>query len=288
MTTFSRLTAALALVFSLALPVQAAPALWKVSDADSSIWLFGSVHVLPENTRWRTKLFDDRLNNADKVYFEADVGPDAQVELTVLGMTLGIYTDGTLLNSVLDEPTNKLLRKVAKQIHMPVGTLLAMRPWLAANTISVAAMMADGYSEPGVDAVVQGELPDARKGYLETGAEQLHFIAGAPEAEQIGMLAATLNEIGQLPAMMDQMITAWLDGTPEKLGDLFLSELAGPNKDFIERLIYERNQNWTTPLKTMLADNEAALVIVGAGHLIGERSVLDLLEKDGFTVERIQ
>lgn len=288
MTKFSRLTAAVALVFGLALPAQAAPALWKVSDADSSIWLFGSVHVLPEAAMWRTKLFDDTLNTADKVYFETDVGPDAQVELAVIGMTRGIYTDGTLLTSVLGAPEQKVLRKVAKQLNVPIGSLLAMRPWLAANTISVAAILAEGYSAQGVDMVVQGELPGTRKGYFETGAEQLEFIAGAPEAEQIAMLGSTLNEIDQLPEMMDQMFAAWLAGEPDKLIELFMAELAGPNKAFMERLIYERNQNWMTPIKTMLSGNEAALVIVGAGHLMGERSVVDLLEKDGFTVERIQ
>lgn len=288
MTKFSRFTAAIALVFGLALPAQAAPALWKVSDADSSIWLFGSVHVLPESAIWRTKLFDDTLNNADKVYFETDVGPDAQIELSVMGMTRGIYTDGTLLTSVLGAPEQKVLRKVAKQLNVPIGSLLAMRPWLAANTISVAAILAEGYSAQGVDMVVQDELPDTRKGYFETGAEQLEFIAGAPEAEQIAMLGSTLNEVDQLPEMMDQMFAAWLAGEPDELIELFMAELAGPNKAFMERLIYERNQNWMTPIKTMLADNEAALVIVGAGHLMGERSVVDLLEKDGFAVERIQ
>lgn len=288
MTKFKRLSAAAAILFSLALPAHAAPALWKVSDADSSIWLFGSIHLLPPDTEWRTELFDQTLNNAEKVYFEADVGPEAQVDLSVLGIQRGIYTDGTLLTSVLDAPQEKLLRKVAKQINIPVGSMLAMRPWLAANTISVSAIVAEGFGTEGVDMAVQAELPDDRKGYFETGAEQMEFIAGASEAEQVSMLVTTLNEMDQLPQMMDDMLTSWVDGTPDKLIELFMADLAGPDEAFIERLIYERNRNWMTPIKAMLANNEAALVIVGTGHLIGERSVVDLLEKDGFTVERIQ
>ena len=76
--------------------------------------------------------------------------------------------------------------------------------------------------------------------------------------------------------------------TLEKDSDLFLMEMGGFEEAFLERLIYARNRNWMEPLETMLATNQENLVVVGAAHLIGDGSVLDLLERAGYEVERIQ
>ena len=269
-------------------PALAAPALWEVRDGDSAIWLFGSFHVLPEGAEWRTALFDEVLADADRVFFEADVRPAAVAQVGADAFVRGIYVDGTLLTDLLDETLEAQLRAEAAALGMPMGMLLAMKPWMATNTISVQAMMANGYDMDGVEFVVQPELEEARMGFLETGAEQLDVLSGAPEDEQLAMLQATLDQLELLPKALDKMKTRWLNGTPEMLADLFLMEAGGFETAFLDRLIYARNQNWIAPLETMLADNEENLVIVGAAHLIGEGSVLDLLEQQGYEIERIQ
>jgi uncharacterized protein len=273
---------------SLAGPVLAAPALWEVRDGDSAIWIFGSFHVLPPDIEWRTELFDNVLDEADKVIFEADVGGAATAELGAKAFARGIYMDGTLLTDVLNDPTEQRLRDIATTINLPIGTVLAMRPWFAANTISIAAMAAEGFSVQGVEYVLQPELAADRQGFLETGDQQLDVLAGAPDDEQIAMLESTLAEMHNLPKLMDKMLDNWVEGTPDQLADLFLMEMGGFEAAFMDRLIYARNKNWIAPLEGMLDSNEENLVIVGAAHLIGDGSVLDLLDKAGYQIERIQ
>ena len=123
---------------------------------------------------------------------------------------------------------------------------------------------------------------------LETGTEQVDVLAEAPEDEQLAMLQATLDQLDQLPKLMEKMKSRWLDGTPEQLGDLFLMEMGGFETAFLDRLIHARNRNWLAPLEAMLAGNEENLVIVGAAHLIGDDSVLELLEQAGYRVQRVQ
>ena len=283
----ARLLPALA-VLALAAPVAAAPALWEVRDDDSAIWIFGSFHVLPPDVEWRTELFDDVLAEADKVIFEADVSGAATAELGAKAFARGIYVDGTLLTDVLNDPTEQRLRETATTINLPIGAVLAMRPWFAANTISIAALAAEGFSIQGVEYVLQPELAADRQGFLETGDQQLDVLAGAPDDEQIAMLEATLAEMHNLPKLMDKMLGSWVEGTPDNLADLFLTETGGFEAAFMDRLIYARNKNWLPPLQTMLAGNKENLVIVGAAHLIGDGSVLDLLDKAGYEIERIQ
>ena len=282
------LIAMIALFNLIALPAWAAPAMWQIRDDDSAIWLFGSFHVLPDGTAWRTELFDGVVDDAERVVFEADVRPAAVARLGAEAFVRGVYVDGTMLTDGLGEAIESRLRAKAAAIGLPMGSILAMRPWMATNTITLQALAVEGYRAEGVEFVLQPQLAETQLGFLETGAQQLEVLAGAPEAEQIAMLTATLDQLDVLPKLMDKMLGSWVDGTPEELGELFLMEMGGFEGAFLDRLIYARNQNWMSPLQTMLAGNQENLVIVGAAHLIGGGSVLDLLEQAGYEVERIQ
>ncbi|SEQ57883.1 hypothetical protein SAMN05428969_3578 [Devosia sp. YR412] len=272
----------------LSAPAMAAPGIWEVRDDDSAIWLFGSFHILPEGTEWRTDLFDNILSDADKVVFETDIGPVAMAQVGGKAFARGIYVDGTLLTDVIGEEIEASLREQADLLGLQLGPVLAMKPWMAANAITVAALAAEGFSEQGVEFVLQPELAPERLAFLETGDEQLEVLAGAPEEEQIALLKSTLEELPALPKQMDKMLGSWAEGTPEKLAQLFLMEMGGHEEAFLDRLLYARNRNWMAPLEAMLEENQENLVVVGAAHLIGYGSVLDLLEEAGYDVERIQ
>ncbi len=277
-----------AAMLAMIVPAQAAPALWEVRDNDSAIWLFGSIHILPAGTPWRTELFDTIMANADGVVLETDLGPMAMAEVGAAAFARGIYVDGTLLTDVIDDALEAQLRGRAKSIGMPLGPVLAMRPWLATSAITMAALAAGGFADQGVEFGLQPELPPERLSFLETGHQQLDVLAGASEAEQIAMLQATLDQLDELPELMDQLLASWQNGTPDELGELFLMEMSGFEEAFLERLIYARNRDWIAPIKGMLASNEENLVIVGAAHLTGGDSVLDLLQAAGYSIERIQ
>ena len=267
---------------------QAEPAMWEVRDDNSAIWLFGSVHVLPANVEWRTGLFNAVLADADKVVFETDISPSAVAELGALGLARGIYLDGTLLTDVIDPETEAKLRQFAASYSLQIGPLLAMKPWFAANTIATAALASTGYTAPGVEFLLQPELASDRLHFLETGEEQLAILTGARDDEQVAMLRSTLDDVAIMPKVMGKMLRSWMSGTPEALSDMLAMETIGMDGAFMERLIYARNRNWIAPLKRMLDDNEENLIVVGAGHLAGDGSVLELLEQAGYEVERVQ
>lgn len=269
-------------------PTMANPGLWEVRDGDSAIWLFGSFHILPEGTAWRTNLFDTVLSQADKVVFETDIRPEAMSLVGADAFVRGVYTDGTMLTDTLPDGLEAQLREKTEAIGMTMGMIQAMRPWMATNAITVQALAATGFSEQGVEFVLQPDVSDDRLGFLETGDQQINVLAGAPEDEQIAMLQSTLEELDTLPKQMGKMLRNWAEGTPERLAQMFLMEMGGFEAAFLDRLLYARNRNWMEPLETMLAENQENLVVVGAAHLIGDGSVLDLLEKAGYEVERIQ
>ena len=267
----------------------AAPAIWKVSDADSAIWLFGSVHLLRADTEWRTGVLDKLVTKADRVYFEADVSAAAQAGMMPLSIELGFNRDGVLLSDQIGEALTSRVRAAALDYGIPMPALLTMKPWMAATTLASGPLMNSGYETAlGVEMVLAGEVPAERTGFLETGEEPLGFLAGGTLHEQITMLEATLDTLQAAEADIEAMIGAWLDGNPEKLGEVFDAQMVGFEDATVERIIDIRNRNWVEKIAAMLDGNEKALLVVGAAHLAGDVSVVKLLEERGFSSMRIQ
>lgn len=284
-----RLVAPLAALLLAATPGLAAPALWQVSDAGSSIWVFGSVHMLPPDTDWRSPALDKILSKADRVYFETDIGPEGQARIIPLTFELGFNRDGKLLSDKIGPELTARVRSAAEEYFIPMPSLLTMQPWMAATTLSLGPLTNSGYAaELGVETVLSEGLPAERKGFLESPEEQLGFLAGGSEAEQISMLEATLDTLDMIQDDIGFMIEAWLAGEPEALGEIFMAQMGGYDEGMVERIIDQRNHNWVAQIETMLAENEKALLVVGAAHMIGEASVIRLLEARGFSSKRLQ
>src|SRR5690606_6104948 len=102
------------------------------------------------------------------------------------------------------------------------------------------------------------------------------------------MLVATLDQLDDLPKLMDKMLKSWMGGTPDPMGDVFLTGMGNFEAAFLARLLYARHRHWIAPLEALLDRNRESLELVGAAHLIGEDSVLALLEEAGYEIERIQ
>lgn len=267
----------------------AAPAIWKVSDADSAIWLFGSVHLLRPDANWRTAKLDKLISKVDRVYFEADISPAGQAEILPLTAEMGFNRDGKLLSDLIGEDLTERVREAAARYDLPMAALLAMKPWLAATTLSTGPLAQSGFDAAlGVETILGQTIAPERTGFLETGAEQLGFLAGGTIDEQIAMLEATLDTLDSARADLDTMVDAWLDGEPEALGVAFDTQMAGFGDALVDRIIDIRNADWVDKIEVMLKTNETTLLVVGAAHLAGDASVLTLLENRGFRSERIQ
>lgn len=269
--------------------VYAAPALWKVSDEDSAIYLFGSVHLLPPGLEWRTAKLDKVISKVDRVYFETDISMDAQIAMTPLSYELGFIRDGRLLSERIGSDLTDQLRDVAEAYNVPMPLLLTMQPWMAATTLSVAGMTYTGYDPLlGVEQVLSAEIPRERQSFLESSEQQLGFLAGGTEEEQIEMLRATITSLDRMTEEIDEMVDVWLNGDPEEVGAIFMSQMGEMGQGMTTRLIDERNHNWADQIADMLARGETALLVVGAGHLVDDISVVRLLEERGFISARVQ
>ncbi|WP_417308681.1 TraB/GumN family protein [Devosia sp.] len=280
-----RWCAAPLLIAALSAPALADPALWKVSDADSDIYLFGSVHVFTREMDWRTPTFDRVLADADQVYFEIVLDAEAVAQTTYITLTRGRFHDGESLPDVLTDADWARVVAAAEANQLPADVIAGMQPWFAALALSETAMTG---ASVGVEQQLVAELPPARMEELETVAEQMGYLADVPLDEQIDNLMSVVESIedGSIDSL-DALLDAWEAGDTDAMLEIFEGQLTPRDAATYERLITDRNERWLEPIEQMLAENSDALVVVGAGHLIGDAGVPALLADKGYTVTRI-
>jgi hypothetical protein len=280
-----KLTASLLTLALSTAPALAEPAMWKVSDADSSIYLFGSIHLLTHPVQWRTPDFDTQLKAAEHVYFEIVFDEATYATVGRMMLVEGRLHDGQKLWDLLTPDQAETVHDAITGGGLDPAAFDYMQPWMA--EVMLSGGMVQG-AQVGVELQVDPEIAPERKRSLETAEEQMGFFASVPQADQISNLITTAEQMATTDGrqIIDELTDAWASGDTVALDALNRTELGGGDPRFAT-LITERNQRWVTQLEKLLADNDNSLVIVGAGHLVGEGGVPDLLKQAGYTVELV-
>lgn len=290
MTLFRRaLAAAAALLFlAQASAALAAPALWAVRDRDSTIYLFGTMHILSPDAQWRTPEYDRALAASTVVWFETDVEADADTVAPLL-MKYG-FDFKVPLKDKLSPKTMAAVRAAMKGFPGGAQMVEFMQPWTAATLIQMLPAMQDGMStKDGADMTISRDL--TREGqtvrYFETVEGQLRILADLPLNIQIQMLEDTLagEDYGD---QMEVGEAAWLAGEVQLYGSAMAIEMRDSRPAFYEALLRRRNQAWVNILTREMGGKGVQMVNVGALHLVGEDGLVVQLRRRGFVVERIQ
>lgn len=275
-------------------PAEAAvkgPALWKVGDADTTVYLFGTVHVLPPELVWRTAQIDAALNESKAVYFETDIDPDPKKFMSFIE-SIGKYPPSETLSDRLKPVDRTALAAAAQKLNISMLSLDQMRPWYAAEIISQLMIADAGYDAfSGVerklapDAISQGR--QIRK--LETVEEQLSVFADLPEAVQIQFLMDGVNQMDEEAKMLDDMVKSWARGDIDRLDKIMIQEDMADIPAVYQALLVKRNANWVKKLDELIRTEPGTFfVAVGAAHLIGKDSVIAQLAPLGYVAERVE
>jgi len=267
----------------------AEPALWAIKDKDSTIYLFGTVHVLKPDTKWRSAKIDQALTSSGDLTLEI-IGADDPAVMQPLVLKYGLDPSNPLSSKISPEKF-KHATEVAQGGGVPPQALNMMRPWLAAVSLSMIPVIKAGYDpKSGVEVILAGETKAAGKAQkaFETPEQQIRFFADLPAKSEADFLSATLDDVDEGVAKIDKMVTAWAAGDLASLESEFVSEMKADYPELYELLIVKRNEDWAQQLKTKLAGSGVSFVAVGSGHLVGPDSVQAQLAKLGIKAERVE
>ncbi|HEY1073894.1 TraB/GumN family protein [Brevundimonas sp.] len=264
------------------------PRLWVVRDADSTLYLFGTVHVLKPDTPWGTARMDKAFASADEYWFEiADLND--QTGVMPLIQAKGISPDRPL-SSLLTAEEMADLDAAARTVGATAAQLDPLRPWLASLQLALASIQKAGYvAANGGDQVLHARAAAAGKPIkgFETAPQQIGFVADMSEAAQLAMLRSGLKEFDQADAFLGRMVTAWSTGDVDELDVLIGQEMRNESAEMYAVMLTRRNQAWADQIQTLLAGSGTAFISVGAGHLAGPDSLQAQLEQRGVHVEQV-
>lgn len=267
------------------IPETATPALWKVEKGGKTLYLFGSIHLLPPQTKWKRDEID-RAREASQVFvFEAplDEGGQAMLRFVEEG---GKLKNGETLKDVLAPDLHADMEKAAWQVQYPPKLLAPLRPWLAAVYLELYAYLKAGFSSYyGVDHVIEQEAKAAKAefAYFESVSEQLGYFAKLDRKTESAYLKATVKGVLEEPNLPFDLLNAWASGKTDDLARL-VDEGFKDVPSLRSQLIVARNRKWLPQLRVMLASDKTHFVTVGVGHLVGRDSLVAMLRAKGYKV----
>ena len=297
MNLLKRILAPLASLVALGSPASAAarplhvarPALWAVTDADTTIYLFGTIHLLPKDYAWRSPRFDQAVNGSQQLVVETLIDEKNPLALMSALSSLA-FSPGLppLADRVPPDKRAALAAAIAKN-GMPPQALDRMETWAAAFMLLGSQFKHMGLQDEGVEAVLKREFASKGKpiGELETNVQQLSFFDTLPEDAQRALLLGALDDPANANDDFKGMLAAWVRGDVKAIAKSFDRDL-GSTPALQQALIKRRNANWAKWIEARMAQPGAVLIAVGAGHLAGNNSVVQLLQGQGYRVERIQ
>lgn len=265
------------------------PALWVVRDADSTLYLFGTVHLLRPTTGWATDRVDAAFDSAEKVVLEIS-NPDDQAAVIPLIQQHGI-SPATPLSSLLNAEELLALDAAAKTLGLSAAQMDPFRPWFAALTLSVAPLAKAGYDPAsGAELILKARAEAAGKPVsgFETIDEQIRILAGFPEEAQLAFLRTTLEDFETATVDLDHLVQSWTVGDVEAIETIALEPMRESSEEVYQALLVRRNTNWANQIQTMLEGSGTVFIAVGAAHLAGDDGVQEILERRGVDVDLVQ
>ena len=262
--------------------------LWSIKTDNSTIYLLGSVHLLTSDAYPLDKNIEEAYRTSKKIVFETDIrgmnNPAVQEHMT----TLALYSGGQTLQQNISQETYRLLEKKASEVGLSMAQLSHVRPWMCALTLTLLELQKMGFDPNyGIDQYFFNKARQDKKEmvFLESIEYQITLLAGMDSYEEESFLQQMLEELEVVKTMFADIVSSWKNGDVTQLASILHISFKG-HPDIYNRFLAQRNRAWMSKIEDLIAYGDNALVIVGAGHLVGPDNLLQLLMNRGYTVEQ--
>lgn len=262
--------------------------MWKAEVNNKKIVLVGSIHMMKKEFYPLPELIETAALNSDKFIFETDLNSGGSAELMTFLMQNSMYQDGTTLDNVLADSTFALISQKMEELGLDMNKHLVYKPWYLALTYTMNRYRKQGYSEHlGIDrhfhdlAVEQGK----EMGWLEEPLEQMKLLLSLSEIEPNQLITQTIKEHENYELNLDNLFQLWKTGNSAKLAELIFSSYE-ESPEVLDKLVLHRNREWKEKILEFAKDEKNYFIVVGAGHLVGSGSLIDLLDSNGIKFEQ--
>jgi hypothetical protein len=263
--------------------------LWALKTDRATVYLLGSFHLLKSEAYPLDKNMEAAYRDCRRIVFEADIDGVNAPEFQSRMLTQGLYPEGQTIEQNISKETYGLLEKRLSEVGLTTAQVSRFKPWFCALTLVVLELKKMGFDpQYGLDRYFfkKAQRDGKEMLFLETLDFQMALFSELRSVEAEALLRQTLKDLDVVETMLPDMVSAWKDGDAAR----FESSMNISFKDYpdiYDRFITQRNRKWAGTIEQLLAQGGTTLVVVGAGHLVGSKNLLQLLKNKGYNMEQI-
>ena len=257
--------------------------LWELENTGNRLQVMGSVHFLRSSDYPLPAALERAYEQADLLVMEIDMDDLDPLRAQAVMTSMGVNNNGRTLSQSLGSSDYAEAQKLAEPVGIPLALFETFEPWFAALSISQLRMIQLGFDPSwGVESQLTERARRDGKTIigLETLEQQLSFMDELDEDTQKLFLLESLREANEVEKEISTIVDAWKSGNTDTLEDMLLQGLAEV-PELYEAILIERNKNWVPEIIELTRKQENVLIVVGAMHLVGDNSVLAMLEDSG-------
>ncbi|HFD12791.1 MAG TPA: hypothetical protein ENJ32_10045 [Crenotrichaceae bacterium] len=266
--------------------------LWKATRNGETVYLLGSIHVGRPDMYPLSVSVMDAFNKSDVLMVEVNAEDVDQLELAQHVNLIGMYPQGTTLESKIPPEVWESLVATAKALNVPEVMFQQQKPWLANITLASAMMNKSGYqAEYGIDKhfLKQAKASNKEILELESVTSQMQLFSSLSEEEQLSLLKNGLKEMQQGSVLLDKLVNAWVTGDHQAIDKISRENMGidTKNSSLYKVMILDRNHSMAEKIINLIKDHRKYYVVVGAAHLVGAQGIPELLKAQGFLIEEL-
>jgi len=264
--------------------------LWKVQSKTNTVYVLGSIHFMKKEIYPLSKEIESAFDKSDVFVVEADVNDVSKIDIEKLIRT-AFYPENDSLQNHISQETYGMVRKEFEVFGIPQVIADKQKPWILALTLESLELARLGYDpNNGIDIYFLSKASGKKKiKELESIDYQINLLSGFSDNDQEAFLLYTLKDMGSLEKEVDTLMRAWKSGDTKSLESIITKNISEDRRvsSIYEKLLYERNTNMVSRIEGFLKTKETHFVIVGAGHLVGNKGIIEILKKEGYLVEQL-
>lgn len=264
--------------------------LWKVQSRSATVYLLGSIHFLKEDIYPLHKTIENAYDASNMLVVEANINELGKLDLKMLTERAFYKSDDHLEKHVSPE-TYRLVKKETGTLGIPVELIRMQKPWFLALSLQAMELTRLGYDpQYGVDYYFLKKAQGKKRILeLESLDEQLGLLSGFSDNEQEQLLLYTLKTLNSMGGQVEALVRAWISGDSLAMESILADAVIRDASiaPIFGKLFDERNLRMTSKIDGYLNSNGSYFVIVGAGHLVGKRGIIELIKSKGYVVEQL-
>ncbi len=273
--------------------------MWIVRDADSTIYITGTVHILRDNADWMSPKLNAALEASSELRLElAEIASHEALQAGIRALLpeYGAY-DGPPISSLLTHEENATLAAQLLAAGAPDGTLKdidAHQPWFASVMLGRDTFTGGAHKfANGIDSVLArwAAAHDIAVKGMESLEMQIALSSDSTFDEQLANLRYKLKPSPLQQKMNERVVDSafgsWLRGETNMTEAIVaLMRISSASIGGTDALLKDRNEAWSGVIEDMLKGSGVAFIAVGAAHLVGPDSLQTRLKLRGIAADR--